>query len=261
MPVQAAAADPLASINPVLGMWVGVAATILALGAALRYRGRLIKIEAENLRSGEVAGKLAELLNASPDQFLYWDLVAGSEETSPGLASFVGLPATEQVQFADICGLFSGVDRARLAAAVEALHAGGEEFELTLDTPAGDNPIARRTLCLRGAAIIDDDGAPATSVVWVRDETRQAVNNRPCKSNYPRQGICLIPCRRRFGGAERILIWNTSIALMSKRSAPTHPRPRRQCRNWPAAPVKDEAATWRVGRKPEKKTRANPFMW
>ena len=33
--VQAAAADPLASIDPVLGMWVGVAATILALGAAL----------------------------------------------------------------------------------------------------------------------------------------------------------------------------------------------------------------------------------
>ena len=101
-----------------------MAATILALGAALRYRGHLIKIEAENLRSGEVAGKLAELLNASPDQFLCWDLVAGSEETSPGLASIVGLPATEQVQFADIYGLFSGLDRARLAAAVEALHAG-----------------------------------------------------------------------------------------------------------------------------------------
>lgn len=82
------------------------------------------------------------------------------------------------VQFSNICGLFSGVDRARLAAAVEALHAGGEEFELTLDTPAGENPIARRTLCLRGAAIIDDDGTPVTSVVWVRDETRQAANNR-----------------------------------------------------------------------------------
>ena len=72
-----------------------MAATILALGAALRYRGHLIKIEAENLRSGEVAGKLAELLNSSPDQFLCWDLVAGSEETSPGLASIAGLPATE----------------------------------------------------------------------------------------------------------------------------------------------------------------------
>ena len=36
MPVQAAAVDPLASIDPVLGMWVGVAATILAFGAALR---------------------------------------------------------------------------------------------------------------------------------------------------------------------------------------------------------------------------------
>lgn len=69
-PSQSAAADPLASIDPVLGMWVGLAATILALGAALRYRFRLKNIEAEILRTVEVARKLAELLNASPDQFL-----------------------------------------------------------------------------------------------------------------------------------------------------------------------------------------------
>ena len=170
--------DLLVSLDPTMGVWAGLAATTVALGAAFHYRNRLKTSEAENVRSAEVARKLAELLNASPDQFLCWDLAAGGEETSPGLASIVGLPTTESVRFSNICGLFGGADRARLEAAVEALHAGGEEFELTLDTPAGQTPIGQRTLCLRGAAIIDDDGTPATSVVWVRDETRNAVNNR-----------------------------------------------------------------------------------
>jgi hypothetical protein len=112
-------------MDPVTGIWAGFAVAILGVGAAIRYRGRMKKIEADNARSTEVARKLAELLNASPDQFLCWNLVAGGEETSPGLASIVGLPTTETVHFSNICELFGGSDRARLEAAVEALHAGG----------------------------------------------------------------------------------------------------------------------------------------
>ena len=173
LPNRVVAAELETVIDPMAGMWTAAAIAFAAIAAAGHFHGRMKRAETEAARVAGLADRVRGLAECSPDQFLCWDLADGAVETSAGLAALAGKSAGAEVGFTDLIALFAPAERTELEAAVERLHSSAEEFELILDTAAGS-----RSLCLRGAAIVDANGTPGVAVLWIRDETRNAAGAR-----------------------------------------------------------------------------------
>ena len=144
-----------------------LAAILAATTLAYRHRSRVSLAEAERLRA-EIR-RAHEISAVSPDQFYCWDVVGGTEQASPGLASVIGLPRGSAPTMDDVLARFGDEDSARLGEHVAGLRATGKGFALVARTVEGQHVLHVTGLASGFAA-----GKPTVAVLWLSDDTSRA---------------------------------------------------------------------------------------
>jgi signal transduction histidine kinase len=181
--VPAALADEGTGISPgasgAAGPWGGdllfnaglagllIVVVLLAVLLVVVYR-RFVSERGERRRLAADRRRLGEILAASPDGYVCWDLVDGRGTVSPRLAAMVGLEDAADWSFDAIHRRLDKDSAAALDDALAALRNNATGFDLliTLGGAEGEAASSFRVIGVRAKSA---DGQPVGDLLWFRD--------------------------------------------------------------------------------------------
>jgi nitrogen-specific signal transduction histidine kinase len=144
---------------------LGAAALGVLVTPITIWQGRRLSRRRREARAHEADARAAwDIVAASPDGFLIWEMASGAVRVSSRLAVLLNLASGVESGYEEVLGRFAAEGAARLAQAVDILRRDGTGFGMVLPV-IGRN----RQVQVSGVRAFSTNGDVAADVLWIRD--------------------------------------------------------------------------------------------
>ncbi|MBE0533070.1 MAG: PAS-domain containing protein [Rhodospirillales bacterium] len=144
---------------------LGAAALGVLVTPITIWQGRRLSRRRREARAREADARAAwDIVAASPDGFLIWEMASGAVRVSSRLAVLLNLASGVESGYEEVLGRFAAEGAARLAQAVDILRRDGTGFGMVLPV-IGRN----RQVQVSGVRAFSTNGDVAADVLWIRD--------------------------------------------------------------------------------------------